>query len=216
MYKCIAFDVDGTLINTEQAIFYSLGRVLQEELGREFTEKEMEVSIGMLGEHTMALFGVPDPVGALQRWYDYLAASRPMNAFFSGISLTLTKLKEAGYIMALVTSRKGFEVEEDPLLAPYLHLFDEIVTADLVEAPKPHPSSLQRLMSRQGLKAEEILFVGDTIHDSRCAESAKVDFVLAGWGARCPETIPALHTLMHPYEIAEMVFCHGGDSKRAV
>ncbi len=216
MYKCIAFDVDGTMINTEQAIFYSLGKVLQEELGREFTEEEMEVSIGMLGEHTMALFGVPDPEGALQRWYAYLAEARPMNALFPGMALTLGKLKEAGYSMAVVTSRKGFELEEDPLFIPLRHLFDEIVTADLVEAPKPHPGSLLRLMDRQGLEANEILFVGDTIHDSRCAESAGVDFVLAGWGARYPETIPALHDLMHPYEIAEMVFCHGNDSRKAV
>lgn len=216
MYKCIALDVDGTLIDTERAIFHSLGKVLQEELGREFTEEEMAVSIGMLGEHTMALFQVPDPEGALQRWYRYLAESRSMNTLFPGMELTIRKLKEAGYKLAIVTSRKGFEVWEDPLFIPIQELFDEVVTVDLVEYPKPHPGPLLRLMAQQGLKAEEILFVGDTIHDSGCAENAGVDFVLAGWGARFPETIPALHDLMHPYEIAEMVFCHGDAGRRAV
>lgn len=216
MYKCIALDVDGTLIDTERGIFYSLSRILKEELGREFTEEEMEVSIGMLGEHTMALFQVPDPEGALQRWYGYLAEARPMNTLYAGMELTIRKLKEAGYTMAIVTSRKGFELWEDPLFGPISHLFDEVVTSDLVEQPKPHPAPLLRLMARQGLKAEEILFVGDTIHDSRCADSAGVDFVLAGWGARYPETIPSLHDLMHPYEIAEMVFCHGEEKRKAV
>lgn len=216
MYKCIAFDVDGTLIDTERAIFHSLGKVLKEELGREYTEEEMAVSIGMLGEHTMALFGVPDPQGALQRWYDYLADSRPMNALFPGMMLTLGKLKEAGCSLAVVTSRKGFELSEDPLFIPIRHLFDEIVTADLVEFPKPHPGPLLRLMERQGLEADEILFVGDTIHDSRCAAGAGVDFVLAAWGARYPETIPSLHDLIHPYEIAEMVFCHGDSARKAM
>lgn len=215
MYKCIALDVDGTLIDTERAIFHSLGKVLQEELGREFTEKEMEISIGMLGEHTLELFKVPNPKEALLRWYGYLADSRPMNVFFPGMELTIRKLKEAGVIMAVVTSRKSFELSEDPLFISIQHLFDEVVTSDLVEFPKPHPGPLLRLMERQGLKAHEILFVGDTIHDSRCAESAGVDFVLAGWGARYPETIPSLHDLVHPYEIAEMVFCHGKEERRA-
>lgn len=209
MYKCVALDVDGMLINTEQAIFHSLGRVLKEELGREFTAEEMEVSIGMLGEHTMALFNVPDPAGALKRWYAYLDEARGMNALYPGVELTVRKLKEAGYTVAVVTSRKRFEMDDEPLLEPLRAYFDEVVTADLVEAPKPHPAPLLRLMERQGLKAEEILFVGDTIHDSRCAQNAGVDFVLAGWGARYPETIPSLHDLMHPYEIAELIFCHG-------
>ncbi len=206
MYKCIALDVDGTLIDTERAIFNSLGRVLKEELGRDFTEEEMEVSIGMLGEHTMALFQVPDPEGALLRWYRYLKESRPLNRVFSGMEATIHKLKAAGYMLAIVTSRKSFEVWEDPLFIPIKHLFDEVVTVDLVEFPKPHPGPLLRLMDRQGLKADEILFVGDTIHDSRCAESAGVDFVLACWGARYPETVPSLLDLKHPSEIAEMVF----------
>jgi len=209
MYKCVALDVDGTLINTEQAIFHSLGRVLKEELGREFTTEEMEISIGMLGEHTMALFNVPDPAGALKRWYAYLDEARGMNTLYPGVELTVRKLKEAGYTVAVVTSRKRFEMDDEPLLEPLRAYFDEVVTADLVEAPKPHPAPLLRLMERQGLKAEEILFVGDTIHDSRCAQNAGVDFVLAGWGARYPETIPSLHDLMHPYEIAELIFCHG-------
>ncbi len=209
MYKCVALDVDGTLIDTEQAIFHALGRVLKEELGRDFTPEEMAVSIGMLGEHTMALFNVPDPEGALKRWYQYLDEARGMNALYPGVELTVRKLKEAGYKVAVVTSRKGFEMDDEPLLEPLRPYFDEVVTADLVEAPKPHPAPLLRLMERQGLRPEEILFVGDTIHDSRCARNAGVDFVLAGWGARYPETIPSLHDLMHPYEIAELIFCHG-------
>ncbi len=216
MYKCIALDVDGTLIDTERAIFYSLGKVLKEELGREFTEEEMEISIGMLGEHTMTLFQVPDPEGAIQRWYRYLAEARPMNTLFTGMEPVIRKLKDAGYKLAIVTSRKGFEVWEDPLFIPLQHYFDEVVTVDLVEFPKPHPGPLLRLMAQQGLAADEILFVGDTIHDSRCAESAGVDFVLAGWGARYPETIPSLHDLMHPCEIAEMVLGHGDNEKKAV
>lgn len=209
MYKCVALDVDGTLIDTERAIFHSLGRVLKEELGREFTVAEMEISIGMLGEHTMALFNVPDPEGALKRWYAYLDEARGMNALYAGIEMTVRKLKEAGCRLAVVTSRKTFELEDEPLLAPLRPYFDEIVTSDMVEAPKPHPAPLLRLMAQQNLRAEEILFVGDTIHDSQCAQNAGVDFVLAGWGARYPETIPSLHDLLHPYEIAELIFCHG-------
>lgn len=212
MYKCLALDVDGTMINTEKSIFHALGRVLKEELHREFNDEEMASSIGMLGEHTMALFKVPNPEEALNRWYRYLDESRGMNRVYDGIEGLLKTMKDSGCKLAVVTSRKSFEMDNDPLFCKIRHYFDEVVTADLVPAPKPDPSSLHRLMERQQLTPDEILFVGDTIHDSRCAERAGVDFVLAGWGARFPETIPALHDAVKPEDVARII--QGSDGKR--
>lgn len=213
MYKCIAFDVDGTMINTEYSVLNTLRKVLKEELGKEYTDSELAVSIGMPGEVTLGRFGVRDIDKALGQWYRYLEESRPNNCFFDGVEKTLEVLSCAGYRLAVVTSRKRFELTDDPLFDKIAHYFEEIIAAEDTCNNKPHPDPLLELAKRMDLEGRDILYVGDTAHDMKCAESAEVDFVLAGWGVWDRQTVAANVSLDHPYEIVERVYLHGVPSK---
>jgi len=208
MYKCIAFDVDGTMIDTEAAIFKALGDVLYEELGKRVSEAEMAKTLGMMGEQTLGLFGVQDVPGAIARWYRYLAENRSLNRLYPGIEKTLEVIGHTGCTLAVLTNRKRFEVVEDPLFHPLAHMFQWLQCGDDTANNKPHPEPLFELMRKTGLGAHEILFIGDTIHDHGCATAAGVDFMLAGWGARNPEAIGAEKILEHPYELVEHLFVH--------
>ena len=57
---------------------------------------------------------------------------------------------------------------------------DVALFGDVFDGPK----RLEPVMDALGLTAEEVVFVGDTDHDRRCAIDAGVQFVLAGWNPR--------------------------------
>ena len=110
MYTWVAFDVDGTMIDTEHMVISTLKTLLMEETGRCHTDEELAIAIGMQGEITLSHFGVVDIPGGLARWYDYMDNARHQNKCFQGIAETLEKLRNSGFRLAVVTSRKGFEL----------------------------------------------------------------------------------------------------------
>lgn len=60
--------------------------------------------------------------------------------------------------------------------------------------------SLPPVLDALGLGAEEILFVGDTEHDRRCAVDVGCAFAWAGWNARAEPT-PGDDVLAHPLDV---------------
>lgn len=217
MYTWVAFDVDGTMIDTEHMVISTLKTLIEEETGCVYSDEELAFAIGREGEVTLRHFGVQDISGGLARWYGYMDNARQHNICFNGIVETLEKLKESGFRLAVVTSRRAFELTGDPIFNGIKGAFDEIISADDVSRLKPHPEPLLELMRRQEIKAEEILFIGDTIHDSGAARAAKVDFALAEWGALDSDNIEARYRLFHPYEVMKVLFLeYHGENKVAI
>ncbi len=206
MYTWVAFDVDGTMIDTEHMVISTLKTLIEEETGGVYSDNELAFAIGRQGELTLQHFGVQDIPRGLARWYDYMDNARHHNKSFQGIVETLEKLRESGFRLAVVTSRRDFELTGDPIFNEIKGYFDEIICADDVSRLKPHPDPLLELMRRQKLKAGEILFIGDTVHDSGAAAAAEVDFALAEWGALNPDSIEADYRLFHPYEVMSVLF----------
>lgn len=213
MYTWIAFDVDGTMIDTEHMVISTLKTLIQEETGVQYKDEERAFAIGREGEVTLRHFGVKDISGGLVRWYGYMDKARQHNTVFQGIVETLEKLRQSGFHLAVVTSRRNFELTGDPIFTGIRTHFDEIICADDVSRLKPHPEPLLELMRRQKLKAEDVLFIGDTVHDSGSAMAAEVDFALAEWGALNPESIGAKYRLFHPYEIMSILFLEHHQNK---
>ncbi len=56
-----------------------------------------------------------------------------------------------------------------------------------------------------GLTAADVVFVGDTDHDRRCADDVGCDFIWAGWNPRTLATNPTGTVARHPAEILELV-----------
>jgi HAD superfamily hydrolase (TIGR01509 family) len=59
-------------------------------------------------------------------------------------------------------------------LWPY---FDMVVTALDVKHPKPHPESIEKILTALNLNKDETLFVGDSEVDRQTAESYGVRFI---------------------------------------
>ena len=88
----------------------------------------------------------------------------------------LRRLKEGGIRRAINTNRTTsmkFIMERFGLW-PY---FDMVVTALDVKHPKPHPESIEKILTALNLNKDETLFVGDSEVDRQTAESCGVRFI---------------------------------------
>ena len=63
-YQHVVFDVDGTLIDTEQPVLTALQMTVRELLHREMTLSELKFSYGIPGHEVLVMLGAPDPDAA--------------------------------------------------------------------------------------------------------------------------------------------------------
>ncbi|WP_430883502.1 HAD family hydrolase [Fusibacter sp. JL216-2] len=205
MYKHIVFDVDGTLINTEEAIITSLQKVLLKETGKTYEMYELDFVLGVPGSYSIVKFDLNNPSKALDKWQVGIKEHAHLNSIYEGILKLVTTLREMGHKLGIVTSRRDSECDSDPLFNTLKPYFDCIVTADRTEKHKPQADPLLYYMDKTQAKASETVYIGDTPYDSACADKAGVDFMVAGWGAKHIASIPNKDVLIHPYEFIKYV-----------
>jgi len=202
VYKCVAFDVDGTLVDTEQSILASLQKTLQEETGRSYTQEELRHTLGIPGTAALEQLGVPDVATAIQKWIKYSRENIHLVKVFPGIEDLLADLRAAGITLALVTSRTRVELASLARFSLW-DSFTFVVCADDTERGKPNPDPLIKLLADTGLEPADVLYIGDTVYDSRCARAAGVRFALALWGAGDP-TVPCDYPVEHPRDLLRL------------
>jgi HAD superfamily hydrolase (TIGR01549 family) len=182
--KCIIFDVDGTLINTEQAILLSLQKTIKEETGRELSLDDLAFTFGIPGKVALEKLEVPDVDAAMARWvknsYEFAGDVK----VFSGIENALKDLGNKGITIGIVTSQARNELEEILKHFGIRDYFDLLVSASDTEKHKPDPEPLLTFLEKAGIDAKNAFYIGDTIYDQQCASGAGVAFALALWGTK--------------------------------
>ncbi len=182
-YRFIAFDIDGTLTDSEYAILQSLQDTLTALTGSSPSREELApIALGLPGLDTLARLQVPDIPAAFALWSENLWGLRNQITLFPGILELLEELTRRGLVLGAVTSQTVEEYEGDFAHSPAAAHLSVLVRAGETERPKPSPDPLLRFMELAGCRPPELLFVGDREGDLRCAQGAGVDFALAGWG----------------------------------
>ncbi|MEF2247159.1 MULTISPECIES: HAD family hydrolase [unclassified Paenibacillus] len=204
MYQNIVFDVDGTLLDSDQAILISLHKVLLEELGREFSAEELTPVLGMPTKKSLKLLKVPDVDRADARLLQYLKEHNDLMTLYSGITDMLEKLVEDNIHIGIVTSKTREEFQVDFIPLGIHHYFSHIICADDTAKHKPEPDPLLKYVEQTGINPATTLYVGDTVYDQKCANGAGIDFALALWGAKQPESTEAQHRLSMPEDILKI------------
>lgn len=180
-YSHVVFDIDGTLVDTRFAVLSGLRDTMKALTGREMAMEELIFSFGIPGEEALRILGAEDTKAGLMEWNAHILKYQKHSVLFDGITGVFGALE--GVNIGVVTSKAVFEYEAEPALAPIRGLVGTAVCADHTEKHKPEPEPLLKYMELTGAKREDILYVGDSVYDQRCARSAGVDFALATWGA---------------------------------
>ena len=206
MFDHIIFDVDGTLIDSADAVIGTLQRVSQEFMPAAADAKRCRETLAMHTARALRHIGLPERVlhAAVAR-YDVLYATAFHTAVFPGVADTITYISAKGIPMAVFSARQAYELQNDAVFSPLRPYFHLLMSAEFAP-PKPSPDGLLRYMQRFGVTPGRVLFIGDTMSDSDSAHAASVPFALAGWNpAADPDTIAHQFFLRQPGDLLSLL-----------
>ncbi|NMM52652.1 HAD family hydrolase [Paenibacillus aquistagni] len=205
MYTSFIFDIDGTLINTEQAVLGSLQKLLKNNYNQDISQTDLEFVLGIPGAVSLRQLGINDIDHANKGWNDLMRDYHHTIHVFEGIQQMIVDLKQHSVTTGVVTSKTNQEFLDDFVPFGLVRDLPYVVCADDTKQHKPHPEPLLAFLEISGAQAESSIYIGDTIYDYECARDAGVDFGLALWGCKQPDAIPAKHKFKHPHDILSLV-----------
>lgn len=177
-YKHIVFDLDGTLIDSEDLFISTLKESLK-HFGLTVDDRVYQ-TFGLSGTDIGRLLEIPADIGRDFAVYWYVLQCRSTE--FSDTKRALASLKEAGYTIGIVSSRDSAlatDAIKRESFAPYI---DIVYESEKTGKYKPDPAPLLAYLEDNKLQKTEMIYIGDLITDKECAVSAGVDFAYAGWG----------------------------------
>jgi len=188
MINTVVFDLDGTLLDTNDLIADSWSYTLKTLTGRGITDEEIRGTMGeLLADSMRRLMPEIDTEEALDvyRMYQreiFLGSIK----LYEGVEETLRELHGAGVKCALLTSRLRPSTVKALDHYGITDLFEAVLTASDTEVFKPDPAPIFQILDIIGSRPEEAMLLGDTVHDIEAGLAAGVFTVLVGWSYALP------------------------------
>ncbi|MCM3039362.1 HAD family hydrolase [Paenibacillus motobuensis] len=201
IYKTLIFDVDGTLINTEEAVLGSLQKMLQLEYNKNYAREDLSFVLGIPGSRSLPQLGIEDIDRANELWNRYMRDFMDTIHVYHGVEEILHTLASRGVQLGIVTSKTKEELKDDFEPFGLMKYLSVVVCADDTEHHKPHPEPIYKFLEVSGADPSSAIYIGDTVYDSSCARDSKIAFGLAMWGANPEHNIEADHYFHNPEEI---------------
>lgn len=118
----------------------------------------------------------------------FIEEDQTPSPMFDGAIETLTKLKDAGFILAVATGKARRGLNRAWQQTNTAHFFTTSRCAS--ECPsKPHPAMIQDILQQTGINQQHALMVGDSIHDLHMAQNAGVDSIGVTYGVHGAERL---------------------------
>ncbi|CAL1691374.1 N-acetylmuramic acid 6-phosphate phosphatase [Brevundimonas subvibrioides] len=187
----LAFDLDGTLVETHQDLVGTLNRML---VSKGLPPAPMEGARDLIGggarallEHGFTLAGAPleqarDPDLFDAFIADYIEHIADESAPFEGVVETLETLSARGAILVVVTNKRS---DLSELLLGKIDLtrhFAAIVGPDRVSERKPSGAHLIEAIKSVGGDPARAVMIGDAAPDAGTAKDANIPCVLVSFG----------------------------------
>ena len=191
MLKALLLDLDGTLVDTPQAIV-DVTQATLFALGRPPADAQIiKDGIGLpLPVALAALLGEDGGEGATLAVEIYRTHWRaqvtPRLAFlvYPGVLEGLQQLRSAGLRLAVVTGKAQEGADSTVDGAGFRPFVEVVLGYTSVPRPKPAPDLALEAMRRLRLEAADCAVVGDTTHDLEMARAAGVRSIAVTYGAQ--------------------------------
>jgi pyrophosphatase PpaX len=185
-YKTILFDLDGTLLDTNDLIISSFMHTLRSFFPeREFTPEEIVPHMGKPLYDMLALYDENQVQKMIDVYREHnLRTHDEMVVAFPHVVEVIKQLHKRGIKMGIVTTKQRITVEMGLSLCELTSYMDSVVTIQDVENPKPHPEPVLKAMSELGAIPETTLMVGDSRYDIEAAQRAGVDAAGVAWSLK--------------------------------
>jgi phosphoglycolate phosphatase len=184
--RLIAFDLDGTLIDSSRDLADSVNDLLAERGAAPLPHDAITKMVGegarMLVRRALAASGLPESPDAIARFLDIydgrlLNHTRP----YDGITDIVRAAREHARVAVL--TNKPLQPTERVLEGLGLRdLFDDVIGGDGPFPRKPDPAALLALIERAGATPDRALMVGDSRIDYETATRASARCCLVAYG----------------------------------
>ncbi len=197
MRKAILFDMDGTLLNTLEDLYYSTNAALAVYGFPKRTIEEVRQFVGN-GLRNLMRQAVPDGEenshfeDCMKTFKEHYGVHLDDHTGpYPGILKMLQILAEKGYVMGVVSNKPDFAVKD--LAKRYFgeHILVAIGESEKVRR-KPAPDTVEQAARALGVSMEDCIYVGDSEVDLETAKNCKIPCVSVSWGFRERELLEKL------------------------
>ena len=208
--EAVLFDLDGTILDTNELIirsmFHALRGVVPPEFGREHIIPHMGKPLKDQLRHFTGRDDVDDLLAAYREYNlrEHDALVKP----FPHVAEVLERLKAAGLKIGVVTTKMRLTASRGMKLAGIDGFMDAVVAFDDVEHPKPHPEPVLKALEALDVRPERALMVGDSPADMQSALAAGAVPVGVAWSLKGERVLletgarHIIHDMRDLYELA--------------
>lgn len=186
MFKTVLFDLDGTILNTNELIVESFLHTLKDETDKVYTRQDIINNFGRsLVDQLREYTGQEEVERFIHKYREYnISRHDDLIAEFPNVGEVLGKLHENGIKLGVVTSKIRRTTMMGLERFGMIGFLSSIVTVDDVGSPKPHPEGIRKAMEELGADPETTLMVGDSQYDVLAAKNAGVKVAGVTWTAK--------------------------------
>lgn len=182
--RTVLFDLDGTLIDTNQLIHASFVHTFN-RYNLTFTDEEI---MNFNGPPLVDTFYKIDPARADEMVATYREHNHQVHddyvKIFPKVMETLEQLSRMKVKLGVVTTKMKPGVELGLKGTGIDHFFDSVITLNDVNNSKPHPEPVWKAMEALDAEAKTTLMVGDNYHDIEAGKNAGVRTAAVAWSQK--------------------------------
>lgn len=204
-YKCIIFDLDGTMLDTEKMNMIPLQRLIKEELSIDIKYEDLLKYRAYAGKTTLKMLGFKDIEASYSKWVKYVNEYEDGAKLYEGFDEVIKGLDENEILCGIASSKMKSQYEIDFLKTGLQSYMKSVILAEDTENHKPHPEPLLKAIEILNIEPKDAMYVGDTFADYKSTKAAGMDFGLAVWGATDLDGIKADHYLNTPKDILKVL-----------
>lgn len=181
----ILFDLDGTLIDTNDLIISSFLYTLNKYYPGKYQREDVLPFMGPPLYDTFSKFDPDRTEEMISEYRTYNIANHDLLVKeFKGVNETVETLKNKGFKLGIVSTKildtvlKGLKLTK---LDPY---FDTIVTLEHVKNAKPDPEAILKALEQLDSTPEQAIMIGDNYHDILAGKNAGTKSAGVAWTAK--------------------------------
>ena len=181
----LLFDLDGTLINTNELIIASFLHTLNHYYPNQYTREDVYEFIGPSLLETFSGLDLERAEEMIEHYREHNHLHHDLLVEeYEGVYETIQELKERNYKVGIVTTKMRKAVQRGLLKGRLDSFFDVVVTLDDVKNPKPDPEPIELALKLIGSSAEETIMVGDNSHDILAGKNAGTKTAGVAWALK--------------------------------
>jgi len=173
----IVFDLDGTLIESYEAIYLGLKECFRHFRKEIFPFPDLKIYLKPDLETTLSQFFKPEEVSRaipiMRKRYEEIYLDH--THFLDGAKEVLNMLHFDGVVLGVASNKFGRFARGDLMNLGVLDCFKSVVGAGDVPRNKPFPDMIHTALKEMLLPPEEAIFVGDTLTDIEAGKEAGID-----------------------------------------